>query len=160
MRNIHAVPVMSAIEPATAGRKEFVVARVGHTRVALAAERVEAVIDGAAGAEPPCDEPWVAGWFVHEDRLRLVVRLDGRRMRRGAPVKRIVIRETESVRFAIEVDEVYGGAVLDHVGAEPFRADGWIAPDGWLKRGSAYDGTPVCSIDLDAVAARLSVNGI
>ena len=160
MRNTDVVSQVTATEPGTPGRKEFVVARLGHTRLAIAADRVEAVLDGTVGAEPPCGEPWVAGWFVYRDRLWLVVRLDGRRGRRGAPTKRIVIRESEDVRFAIEVDEVYGGAVLDHVATEPFRADGWFAPDGWLKRGVAYDGTPVCSIDLDAVAERLAVNGV
>jgi len=144
--------------PAACGLKEFVIARVGDAHVAVPADRVETVVDGRVGAEPPCHEQWVGGWFEHRDRLWLAVRIDGRAPSRGAPVKRIVVRESDHTRFAIEVDEVFGSAVLDDVADEPLASGDWIAPAAWLRRGSAYDGRPVCCIDVDAVAARVAVN--
>jgi chemotaxis signal transduction protein len=144
--------------PAACGLREFVIARVGAVHVAVPADRVEAVVDGRVGAEPPCDEQWVGGWFEHRDRLWLAVRIDGRAERRAESVKRIVVRESDDLRFAIEVDEVYGPAVLDDVADAPVAESGWIAPAGWLRRGAAFDGRPVCCVDVDAVAGHIAVN--
>ena len=151
--------VLDTSASAATGLRECLIARVGQTRVAVPLDRIETVLEGSVGAEPPCDEPWVAGWFVHRDRLWLVVRLEGRRARPGANAKRIVIRESEGVRFAIEVDEVYGPAVLDHVADETIEVRGWLTPGGWLRRGAAYDGSPVCCVDVRAVAQRLALSG-
>jgi len=144
--------------PAACGLREFVIARVGDAHVAVPADRVETILDGRVGAEPPCGEQWVGGWFEHRDRLWLAVRIEGRVAPRGAAVKRIVVRESDHVRFAIEVDEVFGPAVLDDVADEAPAGSDWIAPAAWLRRGAAYDGRPVCCIDVDAVAERLALN--
>jgi chemotaxis signal transduction protein len=141
--------------PDSCGLREFVIGRVGGTHVAIPAERVESVIDAKDGSEPPCDELWVAGWFLHRDRLWLSVRLDGRDVPRATVAKRLVIRESDHLRFAIEVDELLGSAVLDDVGTAPFDAEGWSAPSEWLRRGEAYDGRPVCCVDVDAITAHL-----
>lgn len=142
--------------PATCGLRDFLVARVGGTHVAVPADRVDAVLEARAGNDPPCDEPWVGGWFVHRDRMFLAVRLDGRDAPRSPVAKRIVVRESDHARFAIDVDEVYGPAVLDDVMESPFPAVGWHAPKDWLRLGVAFDGRVICRVDVDAVAARLA----
>jgi hypothetical protein len=144
--------------PAACGLREFVIARVGDAHVAVPADRVETVVDGRVGADPPCEEAWVGGWFEHRDRLWLAVRIDGRVPSRGVPVKRIVVREADHLRFAIEVDEVYGPAVLDDVDDAPVADGDWIAPSSWLRRGAAFDGRPVCCVDVDAVAAHVAAD--
>ncbi|MBI3875369.1 MAG: hypothetical protein HY300_05315 [Verrucomicrobia bacterium] len=89
----------------------------------------------------------------------LVVRLEGRDAPRSPAAKRIVVREIRQSRFAIEVDEVFGVAVLDNVASTPFPAWGWRAPAGWLKRGVAHDGRTICCVDVDSVATRLAAHG-
>jgi chemotaxis signal transduction protein len=148
--------VLEAPAPGVCGLREFLIARVGDTHVAIAADRVETVSDAPRGAEPPCDEPWVAGWFVHRERMWLSVNLVGRDAPRAAGAKRILMRERDGARFAIEVDEIHGPAVLDEVFREPMKPAGWGAPDRWLGKARSFDGRPVCWVDVDAVAADLA----
>jgi chemotaxis signal transduction protein len=150
--------VLEAPATGVCGLREFLIARVGDTPVAIAADRVETVVDATRGAEPPCDEPWVAGWFLHRERMWLSVHLAGRDAPRAAGAKRIVLRERDHARFAIEVDEVHGPAVLDEVRREAVRPAGWRAPAQWLGKGVSFDGRPVCWVDVDAVAADLAAD--
>jgi hypothetical protein len=149
MSDTNAVVETSA--PVATGLREFVVGRVGDIHVAVPADRVEATVAAVRGSEPPCDEPWVAGWFTHRDRLWLSVRLDGRAADCGPVGKRLVMRESTGVRYAIELDEVYGPVVLDAVANVPYPAERWAAPTEWLKVGFAHDGRPICCVDVDEV---------
>jgi len=148
--------VLEAPARGVCGLREFLIARVGDTLVAIAADRVEAIVDAPRLSEPPCDEPWVAGWFVHRDRMWLSVNLVGRDATREVGAKRLVIREKDHARFAVEVDEVHGPTLLDEVRREPMRPAGWRTPTRWLGRGVAFDGRAVCWVDVDAVAADLA----
>ena len=148
--------VARAVVPAACGLREVVVGRVGGVRVAVPADRVETVLDGSIRGTAVCDEPWVSGWFMHRDRLWLAVRLDGPRPRRGSEAKRIVIRETDHVRFAIEVDEMLGTSVMDDVSPEALGARGLPVPGGWLLDSRGRDGLPICCVDVDAIASRLA----
>ncbi len=146
----------AVLEAPVRATTEFLIARVGESHVAIPADRVDCVLDARRGAEPPCDEPWVAGWFLHRDRMWLSVTLVGRDAPRGASAKRVLVRESVGARFAIEVDEVHGLALLDEVRPEPAGPSDWRAPKRWLTRGVAYDGRPVRCVNVDAVAADVS----
>jgi len=148
--------VLEAPAPLISGLREYLIARVGDVHVAVVADRVETIVDAPRGAAPPCDEEWVAGWFTYRERMWLSVSLDGRATQRALGAKRIVLREKDHARFAVEVDEILGAAILDEVKRETMRPAGWRAPEWWLFRATSFDGRPVCWIDADAIADDLA----